>query len=211
MFFYFIFGLCLFFPLPIRLPALVLTFFSLLAIGQWILTENPLLITYTDKILLEFLAGIIIGSLYIRGIALNATLAYVVMIASVILLIGFETTIFPVGARIIVWGIPAILLVIATLSLECVGNIRQHYLLQMIGDASYSIYLSHIFTIELVEFFWRLLGWQTDSLATQMMFVANSIGASALVGILVLNVIERPSLKLLRPLWRPTNPKVTTV
>lgn len=208
MFFYFIFGACLFFRRSLRLPALIVTFICLITIGQWIVTENPLLSTYTDKILLEFLAGITIGVFYIRGITISAAVAYAVIFVSIVLFVGFEAAIFPGRIRIIMWGIPAILLVAATLCLETVSNIRQHKPLQMIGDASYSIYLSHIFTIQVIELLWKLLGWQTNTLAAQLMFVAQCVGASALVGILVFKMIEQPSLKLLRTWWRPTNTTV---
>jgi exopolysaccharide production protein ExoZ len=209
MFFYFIFGASLLTLPSVRLPALVLTFFLLITIGQQMVTQNPLLITYTDKILLEFLAGVIIGALYIRGITLNTALAYAAIVASIIIFVGFETTILPGKARVVMWGIPAILLIVGTLSLESVSNIRHLYSLQMIGDASYSIYLSHILTIEMVELFWMLLGWKTDTLVTQMMFVAYCIGVSAFVGIAIFYMIEQPLLRILRPLWRQTN--ITTV
>ena len=50
-------------------------------------SEEPLLITYTDKLLLEFLAGIFIGVLYLRGVALNSILAGAVIAASIVLFV----------------------------------------------------------------------------------------------------------------------------
>ena len=73
--------------------------------------------------------------------------------------------------------------------------------MQMIGDASYSIYLSHLLTIEAVELLWTILGWQTETIATQLTFLALCLVASTFVGIVAYNMIERPSLKFLRPLW----------
>ena len=201
MFFYFLFGASLFLSQTARLPALIFTFLLLVTIGQWVPSDSPLLITYTDSLLLEFLAGIIIGVFYTRGFALNSTLARAMLAASIILFVGFETSILPGGARVITWGVPAILLVIATLSLEREGKISRLNSLQKIGDASYSIYLSHLLTIEVVELLWTISGWQTETIATQLTFLALCLVASTFVGIVAYNMIERPSLKLLRPLW----------
>lgn len=209
MFFYFLFGASLFLSQAARLPVLILTFLLLVSIGQWMPSDNALLITYTDSLLLEFLAGIIIGVFYMRGFALNPALARAVLAASIILFIGTETSILPGGARVVTWGIPAILLVIATLSLERKGKISRHNILQKIGDASYSIYLSHILTIEVVESLWTKLDWQMETLATQLTFGFLCLVASVLVGFVAYSTIEKPSLKLLRPLWpraTPTNP-----
>lgn len=78
--------------------------------------------------------------------------------------------------RIINWGIPAVLLVIAALGLEMAGKIPQIGSLQIIGDASYSIYLSHILTIEVVEAVWEILEWYTDTLLSQLSFIVLSFG-----------------------------------
>jgi exopolysaccharide production protein ExoZ len=83
--------------------------------------------------------------------------------------------------------------------------------LQLVGDASYSIYLSHILTIEVVELLWTISGWQTATLTAQLTFLALCLVASALVGIVAYNMIERPSLKLLRPLWPRATAMATTV
>lgn len=211
MFFYFLFGASLFLSRSARLPALILTFLLLVTIGLWVPSDNPLLMTYTDSLLLEFLAGVIIGALYTRGFILNSTLAGVVIAVSIVLFVGFETSLLTGGSRVITWGVPAILWVTATLSLERNGKIGQLNSLQLIGDASYSIYLSHILTIEVVELLWTISGWQTATLTAQLTFLALCLVASTLVGIVAYNMIERPSLKLLRPLWPRATAMTTTV
>lgn len=211
MFFYFLFGASLFLSQSARLPVLILTFLLLVSIGQWMPSDSPLLITYTDSLLLEFLAGIIIGVFYTRGFALNSTLTRAMLTASIILFVGTETSILPGGARALTWGVPAILLVIATLSLEKGGKISRHNSLQKIGDASYSIYLSHILTIEVVELLWMKFDWQMETVTSQLTFLVFCLVASMLVGIVAYNMIERPSLKLLRPLWPRANAMAKTV
>ena len=202
MFFYLLFGASLFISPRWRLPALAAAFLFLVLPGQWVTSDNPLLITYTDKLLLEFLAGIVIGVLYMRGVTLIPVMSIALMGTAIILLIGFETFLLPGGMRIVTWGIPATLMVFATLSLDRAGKIPRISSLKLIGDASYSIYLSHILSIEIVESLWEIPGWQTDTLITQLIFVAVCIGISALVGITAFYMVEQPMLKGLRPLWR---------
>ena len=200
MFFYLLFGASLFIAPRWRLAALASTFLLLVAMGQWMTGNNPLFITYTDKLLLEFLAGIIIGIFYIRGVALKPMISFIVMGVAIILLIGFEMSLLPSETRIISWGIPATLMVIAALSMDKAGKIPPINSLKVIGDASYSIYLSHILSIEVVEFLWEITAWQTDTLATQLLFVAVCIGISTLVGIAAFYRVEQPMLKGLRSL-----------
>jgi len=202
MFFYLLFGASLFITPRWRLAALTSAFLCLVVLGQRLASENPLFITYTDKLLLEFFAGIVIGVFYMRGIALKAGMSYALMATAIFLLIGFETALLPGGTRIISWGIPAALMVVATLSLDRAGKIPSISSLKLIGDASYSIYLSHILSIEVIEFLWETTGWPTGTLVTQLIFVMVCIGSSTLVGIAAFYLVEQPMLKSLRPLWR---------
>ena len=203
MFFYLLFGASLFISARWRFPALASAFLFLVLLGQWITSDNPLFITYTDKLILEFFAGIVIGVLYMRGFTLSPVMSISLMGVAIILLIGFETFLLPGGMRIIIWGIPAILMVFATLSLDTAGKIPRISSLRLIGDASYSIYLSHILSIEVIESLWEIPDWQTDTLIAQLTFVAVCIGTSTLVGIAAFYMVEQPMLKGLRPLWRP--------
>jgi exopolysaccharide production protein ExoZ len=205
MFFYLLFGASLIIPPRRRLAVLSLTFMSLVALGQWVSGENPMLVTYTDTLLLEFLAGVIIGAVYMRGTTLSPAISVAMVGAATLLLVAFETSLLPDVTRIVTWGIPAMLLVVATISLDRAGMIPSINILKLVGDASYSIYLSHILSIEVVEFLWEITGWSIDTLATQLVFVVVCIGLSAAVGILTFYMVEQPMLKGLRPLWRRTS------
>lgn len=205
MFFYLLFGASLFIPPRRRLAALALTMLALVALGHWVTSENPLLVTYTDKLLLEFLAGVVIGVLYMRGTALSPAIAVALLGAAALLLVGFETSVLPGVTRVVAWGIPAILLVIAALSLDRAGMIPPIKVLKLIGDASYSIYLSHILSIEVVEFLWETAAWSVGTPAMQVIFAVVCITFSATVGILAFYMIEQPMLRSLRPLWKRTS------
>jgi exopolysaccharide production protein ExoZ len=110
----------------------------------------------------------------------------------------------PEASRVIAWGVPALLLVGGTLSLERTSNIQRFRFFQLVGDASYSIYLSHILTIEVVELFAIKVGLHTTTLSEQGAFVALCILTSLIVGIVVYYVIERPLLTQVRRMWQPS-------
>lgn len=202
MFFYFIFGASLFVPTRWRLAALTTTFLLLPLTGLLLAPGNALLITYTDKLLLEFLAGIFIGAFFVRGIALSPFFSTLSAATAIILLIVFETSILPGGPRLLNWGLPAVFLVMAALGLDKAGKIPRISFLQLLGDASFSIYLSHILSIEMVELCWQISGVRIDGLLSQLSFIILSFGISTFVGLAVFRFVERPLLQRLRPLSR---------
>lgn len=91
-------------------------------------------------------------------------------------------------------GLAKILVVIAALGLEVhqPGN----RILRMLGDASYSTYLSHTFTIGVIGVVWARFG--DGSLAFDIMMLLLSIAASAVIGILSYQLIERPMAAWIR-------------
>ena len=95
MFFYLVFGLCLFVPLPrMRFALLAAAFLLLVACGLLFQPSSAVARTYTDPILLEFLAGVmlaILSPLLVRC----GTVAGLVLIGAAIL----STLIFPFVGR----------------------------------------------------------------------------------------------------------------
>jgi exopolysaccharide production protein ExoZ len=61
MFFYAVFAATLLLPSRLRLVALASVLVGLVALGLLLESDNPLLATYTDPIILEFLLGALIG------------------------------------------------------------------------------------------------------------------------------------------------------
>lgn len=89
----------------------------------------------------------------------------------------------------IAWGVPAVLLVLGTASLEGVALFKSK-LLQFLGEASYATYLTHPFLVWGAN--WAAGGRKSDILAVIAFFV------SILLGALVHLWIEAPMLRYMR-------------
>lgn len=132
-------------------PMLVAFALCLLAFQIW---PTPLLSFLGNPMILEFLAGVLIARLP-RSEAGGALLPL-----GILLFVLSDAALFkdPPSAidasvsidRVIAWGVPAALVVYGALCLERFAKIRP---LVLIGDASYTIYLSHLL-LSLMSLLW---------------------------------------------------------
>lgn len=119
-------------------------------LGLYLLTFKPLFFFIGNPLALEFLAGLLILRLPKRPqysailIACGLLVLYVSpVLARAPLVYGTEP-----NWRVVYWGIPAALIVYGMLSLEPFFTGKALLPLVKLGDASYSIYLTHVFVIE---------------------------------------------------------------
>ncbi|PSJ61616.1 acyltransferase family protein [Pseudaminobacter soli (ex Li et al. 2025)] len=148
MFFYVVFAGALLLPARRRLAALTAVLVGLATLGLIFESRNPLLVTYTNPIILEFLLGALIGKLWLdERIADPTTGLGLILVAA----LGFSFVGFTdAGFTPLVFGPLAAALVVGTLALERGGLIDGWRPAAYIGDASYSIYLWHTFAISVV-------------------------------------------------------------
>lgn len=192
MFFYLVFAASLLLAVRRRTIALTLAMSLLVAFGYWTRPTQPALATYTNPLLLEFLAGVWLGRAWRRGLRLRrgiglAAIATGLAIFALTAVSGIDVE--PV--RIAVWGVPAFLVVAGAVSLE---PVRDWPMLKFLGDASYSIYLVHGLAI---SFCTRVLAlFHIDSLA---LFFLVCIGGGIMLGGACYWLVERPLLHLFHP------------
>ena len=98
---------------------------------------------YTDPILLEFAFGIVIGLLFTKKISIPGRWAYG-LIPVALALFAVAGPLESDGNRFLCWGLPLALLVYASINAPTLLPRRTFGLL---GDASYSIYLTQFCTI----------------------------------------------------------------
>lgn len=194
MFFYATFALLLRFTVRRIAPALALTFIGLSLLGMvgW---ENIFARTYTNSVMLEFVLGCGIASLYLGGMRLSNNMA-VAAIAGCVALLPLLHAYKPLLPAFIHFGIPAALLTLGCLYLEQNRAWPAMPLLQRIGDGSYSIYLSHIFILPILG---RYL-LRPDALRVvpgDLMFGV-MVAICAAFGYMVHLRIEKPMARLLR-------------
>lgn len=192
MFFYVVFSCSLFFTKKTQLKFIIITLFFLFVLGNWVSQDNAILTAYTSPLLLEFLAGVIICSLIQKGYILSIKMS-VLMTSLSFMLIIMDFIFKPDLSRSLTLGAPSALIVFSFISLELKGHMREYYILKLIGDASYSIYLTHFLTYVLCAvLIQKIFGHLGDYTMLPIAFI------SVLVGIIVYYIIENPLLKLIK-------------
>lgn len=194
MFFYLVFGACLLIGRrDIRLAVLMAALVFLVLVGRIAAPPGPVLATYTNPILLEFLAGVALASVGGRLQRCPAMLGAILITLGVAWLVCVVLSHAPLE-RIIGYGIPAAIMVAGGLVLERFARAYTSRLGLLLGDASYSIYLAHPFAQRAWLFgFGGFLPTLDRPLGAVIAIVAGIV-AGILGGVLSYILIERPLL-----------------
>lgn len=190
MFFYALFALTLFAPRALQ-AWLLCAIFSVLAGAGLLLKPDGVAAFYTDTIILEFAAGVLLAKLFAANLRIGRVSALALAAAGVA---GFVIAHFEgdMGPRALVYGVPALLLVAGVVGLERAGVSFHWRPATFVGDASYAIYLFHTFAIS-------VLAKLVDFNAQPVLGVALSFAGAVLVGAGAHILLERPVAALLRP------------
>jgi exopolysaccharide production protein ExoZ len=162
---------------------------ALLRSGSW-----PAWTILFDTIVVEFIFGVVLARLLLRGWILPPVLATCCVVVGFALILTVAE-----GAqnlRPLTWGLPALAIVAGAVSLE--GRLAApipRWLL-VLGDASYSIYLTHGFVVPAVGLAFVTLHW-TAAWAEALAVLA-CLAASSIVGVVVYRTIERPIMRGLK-------------
>lgn len=105
-----------------------------------------------------------------------------------------DTTGLPAGPRTLAWGLPAVLMVAAFLSIGAPRHVAWRLLVQ-IGDASYALYLTHVFVM---AGYGRLIKAPAVGALPQAPVALGIVGISIVVGLAAHHLAERPLLHLVR-------------
>jgi len=155
-----------------------------------------LLDVYVDPMLAEFVAGLAIGGLW-RAERLPGPRAAAALL--VFGLAGLAAALFagpdPTPARALVWGGPCALIVLGCVALEAAGRMPDLPLLSAIGDASYSLYLTHG---DLALALGRLRGLLPPGSLASFAFAAATTAICVAFATLAYRYVEAPTLAALR-------------
>ena len=152
---------------------------------------------YANPILLEFVAGTLLGILYLSGRVPPSRLWFVAIFGG-FLLLWRGNAVVPAGVSYV--GAAATMIVAGALF------IRPFKLpfLQHVGDASYSLYLSHTITLAAFASIWGALAFPRNAL----LFACIGFGVSLLVASCVFRLIERPMTAALKGMSRRRHGRV---
>ena len=202
MLFYLLFASVLALPRNRAMMVLSGIFILGVAVNRWVPEPLWALRFWTKPIVLEFLMGIGLAHLYLSGVRVSTRVGATMFVVSLAVMVGVKAagleTLWP---RPLWAGLPALLtcagLVLAT---ELGAGSRLYGALAHGGDISYSLYLSHGFTVNVVALFWQKLG-----LHMPWIFVLVASLASLVVAELAYRFCEQPILAFLhsRTQFRP--------
>jgi exopolysaccharide production protein ExoZ len=200
MFFYLLFALALLLPAATRLRLLAALLLALPLLGplfpEALLRRAPALGLF-NPLLVEFLGGILIARWIESDWKPGAPLAWgAVVLGAAILTLAPNPASDNDWARLLLFGVPAFLIVLGALGVETSAksfSVGPAPLL--LGASSYSLYLSHTIVISAAG---KVLGGANPLLAA-----AATTAAAVLAAIAVYLAAEKPLLKLLRGRRRP--------
>ncbi|MEQ7920556.1 acyltransferase [Xanthomonas sp. WHRI 1810A] len=191
IFFYVIFAGVLFFPQRLRLWLIGAVFVAVTLIGRLSGDVGPALTFYSNPIIFEFLMGIGVAILVRRQMLLNGPMACVLtLVALAVMLLANYADLVP--QRAVAFGIPAALIVYGLCCMEIRATVRNFVYLRVVGDASYSLYLTHVFTLVVCRLIFQRF-YNGHSLGSELAFIALSLVLSVIVGIMTYYLYEKPA------------------
>jgi peptidoglycan/LPS O-acetylase OafA/YrhL len=207
MYFYCVFGALLLFPKKLHVPALVL--WSIISQIFWQYFQpsqsDPWGYLLFNPLTLEFTTGCFIAVILQRWhLPRPAFFLFMGVLATLMswnLWTVNNTYEFPIaGDRVLYFLLPCALILAASVSLEYRGEIFYQWL-QKMGDASYSLYLTHILFLSVGRKIWQLYGDQA-SLIDNLLWWPALFAITLIGGILCYRWIEKPLLDWLRNLTK---------
>lgn len=203
MFFYLLFAAALVLPARARLAACWVVLGSLAMTGIMLRPDGVLSRFYTDPILIEFAYGMLIAAVAraASGNLPRVAVVYALLGAGAVTMSSITEA--EISRAFLAGSFAAALLAFAVWA-EATFWKPASALGVLIGDSSYSLYLSHGFVLAVL---WRVAYWITggwDSVMATLVFMVICLIASIVVGILLYRLIEYPVGKALhRILLRP--------
>jgi peptidoglycan/LPS O-acetylase OafA/YrhL len=213
LFFYLVFAGLLCLIRRARLGAVLPIWAALVIVGRLSLPPHhtALMDLVCNPLNLEFIAGCAIALwaphshrrigllLIVAGIAWGAVLTRYVGPAAPFQNVWLRVAIFGCGAALVVAGCAV---------WERPGITRVPHPLRRLGDASYSLYLSHLLTIGVVGLIWRhaiqLVALpESSSVPVDVAALASAFAASVGIGLLSYRLIELPLIGMMKRVRRP--------
>lgn len=201
MFFYAVFACCL--MLPLRRGVLWLTTLFLLfsLLGAITTFSSTALIFWTDSIILEFLFGVFIALACRAGAQLpaSAALALFGLGAALAVVLGPLSGFYQTLPHVLRAGVPATMIVAAAAFAPRLSATWIVAPLVALGDASYSLYLTHPFVVRPLRNVWMTL---QGGMLPLGFYVLLCCSVAIIAALLVYRLIEKPMTGALQH-WTP--------
>jgi peptidoglycan/LPS O-acetylase OafA/YrhL len=212
MFFYSLLGAALIVRDDLSRNLLLIAGLTTLTILGLVLRPNDVIVAFfTAPFLLNFVFGIAIGVLtpYVPTKASKSALAGVLTLSALALIIQFVATIMlPTVHTVVTGGVTSALMVGGLVIAERWGWRITSPTIILLGNATYSIYLTHPFVAATME---RLSPYFSLTPASHFFALIFTMALALIVGVLVYRHVELPLSELARkvrfPGYRPARPQ----
>ena len=184
--YYLLFSLLLVFNPFVRLLLLCVIIVTLTVSSTYIYSQTQSIMNWSSPLAIEFLAGVLLFVFwknYYIPVGIAAWISGAIAITALAKTYSLSSA-PEAWTRVLIWGIPSLLIVSAGLGIERSKQLPKISTLLLLGEASYSVYLSHYLLIlplvSLLSNIWAPIGVTIITLLT------------TLFGIFVYRFIEKP-------------------
>jgi len=200
VYFYLVFALLLLAPERL-LPALLLLWGAIVAAG-WNLgladDSTPLLHLVCNPLTVEFILGAFLALAlrrhWRRGALLSLCGGFALLLAGSLWVDLHQFA----GLRLFYYGLPAVMIVYGAVALEKESGRRFPRWIEAVGDASYSIYLSHILVVSTVGRVWKTLPIPLNGVWNLAGVIICMAVAAVAFGLASHRYLEKPLLRAFR-------------
>lgn len=159
---------------------------------------------WANTIIFEFIFGCIIGMLLLNGALtkLPASAWLAILLAAITAMVALSFQLAPTFWRFLQWGLPAAAIVAAFAALE--QHARAPWrsgALHFLGDASYSIYLTHAYVVVAFRVLWQKLALPAEGWGPVLLFVFFCVIVGIAAGCVTYFLLERPLTNAARSLF----------
>ncbi|MGD1504935.1 acyltransferase family protein [Vibrio harveyi] len=191
MYFYFFISISLLFKSnskSMRIFMISVWIFSVYALSEFFSVSSEFKHYLSNSLLAEFILGLLCAFFVSKKCHFNnATLISLLLISCTIFFLPLFFSRDNLD-RVLCWGIPVTVAIYSLVTLEKRGVIDFYPLLVRLGDSSYSLYLSHFFTLNLIGAIW---GKFFDFIPGDYIYILAPI-ISILLSVLIYNWLEKP-------------------
>lgn len=199
MFFYCIFAVLLLLPRKYLLLSATVVFSIIVFAGSNIEKSSVITWYWSRPIILEFILGLFIASLFNKGYLLSRLQGLIVFSSGIFIWIYSSSLVTASSPeyRFWCWGISASLIVASVMLTKRMITDQRHTFLSNIGtrvgDASFSLYLSHMFVLRALT---MLLPIEFLGSAYSFIYLVLSLLLSLVIAELMFKLIEQPTNKI---------------
>ncbi|GAA0780093.1 acyltransferase family protein [Roseibium denhamense] len=194
MYFYLLFAVTLFMAERYRIAALAGLMTLAVIVVHTAAPEGSPVRFYGDLIVYEFLAGVCLAHLYLRGRLMSQGISVAIGLAAALLLIIMDNA-SPDLPHVLVIGVPAMIVIYALISIDF-SKLPEWRFLHLLGDASYSLYLSHVFVLAALRTV--VVKVVPEPMQDPFVFLGLCIVASVVVAIFMYHLFEKPVAEFFR-------------